>query len=90
MRNQAFCVPAALYRLAPGRRYGGLPYESIYSAALELLSFLVSPLLKITNADDGYDLILEFSPRFRVIRNPDYKLRAAYAETRVFLLEERN
>lgn len=66
---------------------GGLSEESVLSAALLILSFLESPKLSFAYTDTGHDIVVEFSPLFRVLRNPDYKLVAAYAGVRVSLLE---
>lgn len=66
---------------------GGLSYESVYSSALDILSFLDSPGLKITNAADDHDLVVEFSPTFRLIQNASYRMLVAYAGTRVSLLD---
>jgi hypothetical protein len=66
---------------------GGLSEESVLSSALIILSFLESPKLKFAYTDTGHDIVVEFSPLFRVLRNPDYKLVAAYAGVRVSLLE---
>jgi DNA-binding transcriptional ArsR family regulator len=66
---------------------GGLSYESVYSSALDILSFLDSPGMKITTTADDHDLVVEFSPIFRLIQNTSYRMLVAYAGTRVSLLD---
>jgi hypothetical protein len=66
---------------------GGLSKESVYSQALEILSFLDSPGLRITGVQSEHDLVVEFVPSFRVIQNTHYKLYAAYAGARLTLIE---
>ncbi len=66
---------------------GGLSKERVYSCALEVLSFLDSPGMRITGVPGGHDLVVEFVPSFRVIQNAHYKLYAAYAGARLTVTE---
>ena len=88
--NPEITVPVyrrPFYALLTVVETGGLSEERVLSSALLVLSFLESPKLKFACTDTGHDIVVEFSPLFRVLQNPDYKLVAAYAGVRVSLLE---
>ena len=61
---------------------GGIGESQVYGNALDILSFLDMPAMRITSEGEGHDLVFEFTPLFRVVDNDRYSLVAAYAAAR--------